>query len=147
MSTTFTQRIDHLIDALGGDGKIEITDTVDQVYAGYIEFRELRHPHGGQTHALRDSGAAGPRQDEILQRLADGLITAEGSRLHETAIAISEDIDREYRLRCPVDYDVLRRSVHPVVTDGGAVVYDRPPEKGRQSQAELDALRRERRIP
>jgi hypothetical protein len=53
-----------------------------------------------------------------------------------------EHLSGQVDVHAPVLFDHLRRSGHPVVTLGGAVIYDRPPEVHRLTEAELRAQSR-----
>lgn len=137
MPGDFFERIDELRERVGHgtlSGKVE----VDQVYAHYQhEDLTLDHPRGGGGKYLErpllggtddwmrtiaktvlEEGPADGMKD-VVERLADKLV--------ETA---------------PVEFDHLRRSGHPTVTDDGSVVYDRAPQVGRLSEDELKAERR-----
>jgi hypothetical protein len=45
--------------------------------------------------------------------------------------------------KAPVLYSNLRASGHPIVTDDGVVIYDRPPRQHRLTEEELKAIYRE----
>lgn len=139
---TFVQRARELQDQVG-HGTLSMRVVVDQVYAKYQELREdLDHPRGGIVHALRDSGPAGPEQDRLIGELAQSAITPAGSRLRQGAEELAERICTNYERLAPVEFTNLRRSTHPIVTDDGAVAYDRAPYVHRLSEAELRAQRR-----
>ena len=53
-----------------------------------------------------------------------------------------ENLSDQVKFHAPVEFNHLRRSGHPVVTLGGATVYDREPEVHRLTEAELRALNR-----
>lgn len=55
-------------------------------------------------------------------------------------IDVVEDFAGDSGDACPKELTLLAHSDHPVVTSNGAVVYDRPPEVGRLSEAELREL-------
>jgi hypothetical protein len=55
-----------------------------------------------------------------------------------------DHLSDQVKTNAPVEFDHLRRSGHPVVTLGTAVLYDREPEVHRLTAAELRALNRTR---
>jgi hypothetical protein len=137
MPGTFFARIDAL-DHQVGHGVLAVNVEVNQVYAKYQELREdLKHPRGGQAHALRDSGPAGPEQDADLEKLAAEVLID----LHGAAIDLAERVCVRYLANAPVEFWNLRRSTHPKATDDGEVFYEREPYVHRLSEAELRAQR------
>lgn len=135
MASTFFDRID-MLDEQVGHGNLSAEVEVDQVYAHYQEVGEdLEHPRGGEAYALRNSLYV--PIDRHLRRLAERAITPDGSEIREGMQDVSEAISDEYHSRAPREFDVLRNSAHPSVTDDGAVIYDRPPHVHRLSEEEL----------
>ena len=51
----------------------------------------------------------------------------------------TEDLSDQVIVYAPVEFNHLRRSGHPSVTVGGAVIYDREPEVHRLTEAQLRA--------
>lgn len=80
--------------------------------------------------------------DHAMRLLAEGLLKPDG--LLTAARQIAEDGATMVDVHAPVEFDNLRKSGHPTVTDDGATVYDRPPIVGRLSEEELRAERGER---
>ncbi len=80
--------------------------------------------------------------DDYLGRIAAGILDDGGKR---AMIEVTEDLaeDGGVATRAPILYDNLRASGHPVVTDGGAVIYDREPRQHRLTEEELKAIYRE----
>lgn len=135
MVSSFFDRIDELSDAVG-HGTVSVSVEVDQVYAHYQEVgAELSHPRGGMAFALREASVA--HADKHMETLAGRAVTEDGSHLREAAIDVSEATVADYYELAPRDYDDLRDSGHPKVTDEGAIVYDRPPVVARLTEAEL----------
>jgi hypothetical protein len=142
MASSFFDRIDELADAVGHGrlvGKVE----VDQVYAHYIHEgvsesgRPLVMHEGGQAHYLRDPLFDG--NDKRMEALAVRAITPEGSELREAMSDEMENLSNDVYDLAPREFNDLRASGHPSVTDAGAVIYDRPPLVHRLSEDELKA--------
>lgn len=127
----------HLIDSAGAPGIVSAACEVDQVYAGYQEFLELNHPHGGQDHYLRDSLLV--PLDQHMETLARTLITEEGCELDRGAEEVAEALSDGVLERAPIEWNDLKRSGHPTVTHDGETVYDRAPEVGRLTEEQLRA--------
>lgn len=142
---TFGDGIDRLRDSVGG-GKLVGTVEVNQVYAHYQHAHpEFAHPDGGKAFYLRDPLFAGA--GDYLEQLATSAWDESGhSELNEAMIANMEDLSLQVFVEAPVEFNDLRRSGHPVVTDDGAVVYDRAPEVGRLSKDDLKLKTRIRNI-
>lgn len=135
MAGDFGERMRALIEQVG-PGEVVVTDTVDQVYAKYQELRDdLHHPGGGQAHAMQ--GAVYQQVPQIMQLWADGLLTERGCELDKAGERISELIARRYHETAPFEFGDLAGSTHPVVTNNGRVVYERPPGVHRLSKDEL----------
>lgn len=136
MASTFFDRIDELSDAVG-HGDLVIKVEIDQIYSHYQhEGLDLKHPRGGNAEFLRRPLIT--NQGAYLQKLADGLISEDGSDLIEAASSVAENLSDDAARQTPVEFDDLRESGHPSVTDDGAVVYNRPPKVGRLSEQELE---------
>jgi hypothetical protein len=138
MAGTFGDRIDALREQVGGnlDGQV----VVDQAYARYQhEGLDLRHPKGGEARFLANALLA--NYGDYLQKYADSVLDDGGQDAMTRAM---EDLagDGGVSARAPVDFQNLRRSGHPTVTQGDEVIYDRPAEQHRLSEAEIDAIRR-----
>lgn len=138
MPGSFDERMAEL-ETMVGHGSIEASLEVDQVYAhAQHEHQDYVHPRGGQAKYLEQPWeAAGARFGETM---AAGLLKPDG--LKSAARAFAEDGSRMVQDHAPVEFDNLRRSGHPKVTDDGHTVYDRPPEVPRLSEADLRAERR-----
>lgn len=149
MVSDFFTRAAELAEQVGPD--ITGTVAVDQIYAAPIErgrwitgplAGHSNHPrHGGQTHYLRDG--LHENADAYLQNLADQALGPDG--LYTGMVQNVEVLSAQVESRAPVEFGNLRASAHPVVTRGGAVVYDRPPAVPRLSREQLDALRKDER--
>lgn len=138
MAGTFIPRTDALL-AQVGDGPLEMHLHVDQVYARYQhEGLEFAHPRGGMAKYLEVPFFA--HAGGHLSALADGTL----DNLRGAAVRVAEAMDDDMHDNAPVEFDQLRRSGHPTVTDNGAVVYDRPPDVPRLSEAALRAKSRAR---
>lgn len=137
MAGTFEARIDELIDMVG-PGSLDGTLVVDQVYAQIQhEALDFKHPRGGGPYYLHTPLYAS--SDMFFQHLADHLLDG---HLVQAMIDNMESLSEAIKLTAPVEFNNLRRSGHPIVTDNGSVVYDRAPEQHRLSDAEIDALKK-----
>jgi hypothetical protein len=58
-----------------------------------------------------------------------------------------ESLSDQVEVQAPVLFYNLRRSGHPSVTLGGALIYDRAPYQPRLTEAQLRALNRTIRLP
>lgn len=144
MSSTFLARMD-LLEKIVGKRTLSGKVIVDQVYAQYQhEGLDLRHPRGGQAKYLEEPlfterGAA-------MRRLARDPFKPLG--LTQAMISNMEHLAGKVFELAPVEFGDLKGSGHPIVTDDGARVYDRPAVVHRLSKAELRSkgqLRREDR--
>lgn len=141
MAGTFGKRTLELADIVGGKkvGKVE----VDQVYA-VVQHQGfwltgpnagriiLNHPGGGEAKFLEKPLFL--NTGKYLHRLADSVLDG---TLVEAMIENMEDLSEEVFKRAPRDFEDLRNSGHPTVRDGRRKVYDRPPVRGRLSDAAL----------
>jgi len=132
MAGTFSERIDELRRKVGGE-KIAAVVEVDQVYAHYQHERmDLHHPRGGSAKYLER-----PLMDHYRDYLEDYARTVldDGgqSAMKRAAGHLSDQVERT----APREWGDLRESGHPTVTQGGRVLFDRPPKVGRLSKAEL----------
>ena len=135
MPGDFAERIDELSKVVGS-GQLEGKMEVDQVYAHYQhEGMDLKHPHGGQAKFLETALHAGA--DTYLQSIADRVL--DGGAVDGMVEAVDQLDTRSAQLT-PKEATVLARSGHLTVTDQGAVVYDKPPEVPRLSEAELEEI-------
>lgn len=139
MAGDFDERMAELADRVGrGDlvGSVE----VDQIYAQYQhEGLDLRHPRGGQAKYLEQP--LYDKADRYLQDVADAVLDGRAADAMADAM---EDLSGQVQKLAPVDFNNLRQSGHPVVTDDGATVYDRAPIQRRLTEEELKQLRRGR---
>jgi hypothetical protein len=149
---TFSERMQKLSEQVG-HGKLEGRLKVDQVYAapqerGFWETgpnagRVIRnHPGGGQTHFL--SEALTENHLSYLKSLARRALDEFG--LQGEMADSMEDLDREMYHRAPRDFEDLRNSGHPTVTDDGKVVYDRAPRRPRLTEGALREKSRRSRL-
>lgn len=133
-SAAFEQRLSELADRVG-DGVLTGRIEVDQVYARFQhEGLDLKHPKGGRAKYLE--GPLYQKHRELYGRLAANVL--HGS-LEDAMRANVEALAVEVYDNAPREFHDLRRSAHPVVTDGDAVVYDRLPEVHRLTAPELRA--------
>lgn len=131
----FSERMHALAEAVG-DGDLVMTCVVDQRYAEVQErHREFHHPRGGKAGYLGDHVLAS--QGAYCQKLADHAVTEEGSGLHGAAEDVAKDMAAGVKRFAPVEFNDLRKSGHPSVTDSGHVVFDQPPEVPRLSDEQL----------
>lgn len=122
-----------------GDGDLVGDLDRDQVYAQFQhETPGLNHPVGDWKY---QEGPLYERHGDYLQTVADHVHDlARGPA--EAMADVVEQLDSDTGARTPKDLTILAHSGHPVVTSDGQVVYDRPPEVPRLTEAELDAPRR-----
>jgi hypothetical protein len=142
MAGTFGRRMDDLKEIVG-DGPLEGTVVVDQIYARYQhEGLDLKHPRGGQAKFL--SQPLLDNRDGYLTEIAKTVLEDGGKQGMESAV---EDLAGEggVETHAPVLWGDLRRSGHPTVRNNGAVVFDRPPAARRLTETELKD--KARRIP
>jgi hypothetical protein len=135
MSGTFAERVKELKRQTGAPEKLEMTCTVDQVYAHYQhEHMELRHPRGGTAKFLEQ-----PLYDhyrEYLTEYGRNVLRDGGQRsLGESADHLSDQVE----MRAPREWGDLMRSGHPHVEQGERTLHDRPPKVRRLSEGELRA--------
>lgn len=119
--------IERLMNSVG-DGDIVARCTVDQPYA-QRQHEELtwKHPRGGRAKYLE--APLFENHAELMQGIADSLITEDGSDLERGMINAAEQMSRWVEDNAPKEDQVLMFSGHPQVIDGGMEVYDRPPKK------------------
>jgi len=136
--STFAAKIDEL-DAEVGHGDLDMSVTVDQVYAMYQHDNpEFKHPRGGEAYYL--AAPLSEKWPEMVDRFSD-VIAGDASPVEVWSVN-AEELAGDVAERAPVEFIVLRQSAHPEVTDDGALAYDRPPTIPRLTQAELDEIRR-----
>jgi len=130
----FDERMAQL-DNLVGQGTLEMQVIVDQAYAqDQHESVWYKHPAGGKAKYLSDPlfVKSGVRLQRLANRVLDG-------RLREGMIDEAEDLVNDVYEEAPWEFADLRASGQPIVRDDGAIIYDRPPNQGRLTQADLDA--------
>lgn len=127
------------LEARVGHGILEGSVTVDQVYALYQhEGADFNHPRGGEAFYLHR-----PLLEESDAMLgAFSAVIDGGATADSVMIADMEDLADAIPVRAPVEFNVLRQSASPEVSDNGVEVYHRPPAMPRLSQAELNAIRK-----
>lgn len=131
---TFAEGCDELA-RLVGDGTLHGEVTVDQVYAQFQhEVLDLKHPRGGQALYLHT-----PLMDHFREWLEGyaSTVLEDGGRpaMIDAMEALAED--KGVAGHAPVELGDLRASGHPLVRDGGDVIYDRAPRQHRLSEEEL----------
>lgn len=130
----FEANIQRLIDET--PDRIKGTVEVDQVYAHYQHAHpEFHHPDGGQAFYLQEPLYA--KASKYLQNIASKAITSHGVNLRDPMVENMEDLSLEVYTRAPLEFGDLKGSGHPMVSEDGAVVYDRPPMVPRLSESEL----------
>lgn len=136
MASTFDERIG-VLSAEIGEGIVTGKVEYDQAYA-HRQHEELtwKHPHGGQAQYL--SSALYENIYTYMEMIAQFTLEDGGPRIG--MIGAVESLARESASRVPYSLGTLRNSVHPSVEENGVVVYDRPPQVPRLSDAELDYL-------
>lgn len=142
MKGSFGDRVDALKEIVG-QGRLEGSVEFDQLYAfnqevGYWEdflgHEGPKEMERGHPHFL--GGSLTAEADPIMESMADHFLKEgptvgmiEGAeRLADTSAAAA-----------PVEFGDLADSAHPMVTDDGAVVYDRPPVVPRLDEDQLAA--------
>lgn len=121
-----------------GTGLLEGSVTVDQVYALYQhEGADFDHPRGGEAFYLRR-----PLLEEAPEMLLRFGEVLEGRTAVDIMVENVEELSATTPVRAPVEFNVLRQSASPTVTDNGVEVFHRPPAMPRLTQDELDAIRR-----
>lgn len=149
--STFAQGTRELEDMIGR-GDLMMRVLVNQAYAapnhagfwvtGPLAGHVIKnHPQGGQSHYLSEPLFA--KAPEYMRLIAAQLLQRDG--LIRAAREVVENLSREVFDKAPRDFEDLRNSAHPTVTDNGEVVYDRPPVRGRLSRAALREKGRRRR--
>lgn len=136
MRGTFGDRLDELSRKVGR-GHLKGSCEVNQVYAHYQHdpMNHLHHPDGGGPNYL--SGPLFEKSDERMQKLADDLLTEDGSRLEEGMAESMETLSDDVYERAPWEFGDLRASGHPQVESEGETIYDRAPHVHRLSEEEL----------
>ncbi len=123
-----------------GDGELEGSVTVDQVYALYQhEGVGFVHPRGGEAHYL--SGPLTENADIYLEGFST-VFEQDGLAADDVMAAAMEDLAGQIPDRAPVEFNVLRQSASPSVHSDGVEVFHRPPLMPRLAQEELNAIRR-----
>lgn len=141
-SESFDAALAKLAQAVGV-GTVRGSVVVDQVYARYQhEGLDFAHPRGGQAKYLEQPLYANVplyMQDIAARVLPDGDVV-------QAMADVTEDLSGEVFDRAPIEFLDLRASAHPVVTQGGAVKYDRPPMQARLTEVQLKAKHKLRAI-
>lgn len=134
---SFDEGLDELA-ALVGEGLLVGQVEVDQVYAQFQhEGLDLHHPRGGKARYLADP--LNERYRRYLQHIADKLLETGPI---EPMIDSMEDLSDQVEEHAPLLFGNLRESGHPSVSQGGELVYDRPPIQHRLTEKELEEQRR-----
>lgn len=122
---SFDRRIDELSRAVG-IGPITAGCEVNQPYAqNQHQTDRFRHPHGGRSHYL-----GGPLREhalELIEEVAQGVITPHGSDVNKKMIDVAETLARYVLVNAPKETGRLSLSGHPWVKSAGIPIYDRPP--------------------
>ena len=136
MTGTFAIRITELMGRThAGGGELDGSVEVSQVYAhAQHEHLDWSHPRGGGPKYLE--GPLFARYGGYLAAIAAGYLDDGGTA---AMTASMEDLSDQVAIHAPVEFDMLRRSGHPSVRRGVALVYDRPPYQSRLPDSVLDA--------
>jgi hypothetical protein len=131
---TFAEGTNELL-VLVGAGDLEGRIVVDQIYAqNQHESVWFKHPAGGKAKYLSEPLlSSAPR---MLQHLANHVL--HGSLVDAMADNM-EHMSKEVYDNAPWEFADLRASGHPLVSENGSVVYDRPPAMHRLTPSELKA--------
>lgn len=125
MADTFNRRINELMADVG-EGRIVAGCTVDQPYAqNQHQSVWFKHPHGGR--ALYLGGPLMEHAFELVEGVARGAITDEGSAIDRKMIEVAEWMARAVLENAPKETGQLSQSGHPRVESNGVLIYDRPP--------------------
>jgi len=131
---TFAEGTNELLVKVGA-GDLEGRLVVDQIYAqNQHESVWFKHPAGGQAKYLSEPLLA--TAPAMLQRLANNVLKG------NLVLAMSENMEAmsgEVFRHAPWEFADLRASGHPMVSEYGSVVYDRPPLMHRLTPSELEA--------
>lgn len=134
MTATFDQRIRELSQRIGF-GDLVGSVVVDQVYAKYQHERvDLKHPRGGEHHYLGQPLT--DHREEYFTMIADTTLNEgpqEGMKKAVEDLAGMGGVEGH----APFLWGDLHHSGHPSVTDDGHLIYDRPPQVHRLTEAEL----------
>lgn len=137
MTGGFAERMQELADRVG-NGNLEVTVTVDQVYAKYQhEGLDLRHPRGGRAKYL--AGPLMESADSNLSNIADSILEDGGVR---GAIDTAQHLINDVYLNAPVEFNDLKNSGSGRVTSDGHEVYSQPANVPRLTEEELKAKNR-----
>jgi hypothetical protein len=110
------------------------------MYAHYQHERlDLHHPHGGQAKFLQQ-----PLYDHYRDYLGDYAKTVLDDGGVPAMKRTAEHLSDQVEAHAPVEFEDLRRSGHPSVTQAGRTIYDRAPKQHRLSEEELKAKGRKR---
>lgn len=125
-------RLVHLRKMIG-EGTIEGTVTVDQIYAHYQHERvELHHPRGGRAKYLQI-----PLMRHFRDYISDYARNVLRDGGQEAIKRSMEHLSDQVEIEAPREWGDLLRSGHPEVKQGGRHLYDRQPKVHRLTQAEL----------
>jgi hypothetical protein len=131
---TFDRRMRELAQMVGG-GNLRGNVRVNQAYAqDQHETLYYKHPFGGEAKYL--TNGLMEEYPTALQSIARDLL-AVGPR--PAMIDFVEALSHQVYVRAPVEFADLKASGHPRVFDGHPLIYDRPPNQRRLTNAENDA--------
>jgi hypothetical protein len=138
MTGTFSERIAELRHMAGDGQRLQGSVTVDQRYAHFqSEHMELHHPRGGGPKFLER-----PLMDNYRDYLSDYARTVLHDGGQPAMKRSMEHLSDQVEITAPVEWNDLRKSGHPTVTQGGRTIYDRPPKAARLTAEELKAKSR-----
>lgn len=126
---TFFQRTEYLGEQVG-TGFITAKCVVDQPYA-QDQHETLSYVHTeGRARYLGDPLLE--NVTDLLEIIAIGAITRDGSEIKEAMIECAELMSMFVFVNAPVDTTALKTSGHPIVEDNGLPIYDRAPISPRE---------------
>lgn len=105
-----------------GDGDMVMGGIVGQPYAAkQHNTAYYRHPRGGITRFLEIPFMS--QHEDMLQTLADSVITERGSHIRPAAIQVARQFDEIVRTYAPVEFTTLRNSTSVYVEDAGRPIF------------------------
>ena len=130
---TFWSRCDKL-EAIIGHGDLRGVVTVDQVYA-QDQHNNLTYNHEGQGIPAFLSVALRANYRGYLNAIADTVLHDGGvSGMIQSMVFLAT---REMHRYAPIEFGTLRNSGEAAVYKGGALVFDRPANARRLTEAEI----------
>jgi len=111
-----------MLESQVGDGDLVMGGIVGQAYAASQHNKAYyRHPRGGITRFLEIPFMA--QHEDMLQDLADNVITERGSAIRPAAMRVARQFDEIVQTYAPVEFNKLRNSTSVYVEDSGRTIY------------------------